>query len=263
MSEIITSQNLDEVIKKNIEVKAEIQGLVNDLIVRFNTQGIKGEEKLAFKILKDNYLIQLPIDDKYWGGAVVIRNDKKIPIINTAQPRVYQYFVAWHEVYHLLYDINLENDKHNISIDMELNERKADYFAASIMLGNVYEYYHSLSDENFIDRIIKCMDMYKAPYKVIMINLYEDAVSRYNNNELKNIILKYFDSKPSNLIEKFEELELDSELVKPSYVISMGGLEKTIQNKANENPSVSYHNSNYEFLNKLKNEINEIKRGLI
>jgi hypothetical protein len=46
MSEIITSQNLDEVIKKDLEIKIEIQGFINDLIVRFNKQGIRHIQKI-------------------------------------------------------------------------------------------------------------------------------------------------------------------------------------------------------------------------
>lgn len=43
-----------------------------------------------------------------------------------------------------------------------------------LMLGNVYNYYNSLSEEdNFINKIIYCMDLYKGPYKAILINLYE------------------------------------------------------------------------------------------
>ena len=48
--------------------------------------------------------------------------NKRIPVLDTAQPRVYQYFVAWHEDYHLLYDKSLMESSHNISIDMELND---------------------------------------------------------------------------------------------------------------------------------------------
>ena len=91
---------------------------------------------------------------------------------------------------------------------MELNERKADYFASMVMLGNVYNYYNSLDDEDsFINRIIYCMDLYKAPYKApykaILINLYE-AVKNNNNSNLKKLILDNFDNKPMDLVEKFQ-----------------------------------------------------------
>lgn len=161
----------------------------------------------------------------------------------------------------MLYDINLANETHNISIDLSINERMADYFAAQMMVGNVYDYYYSLEDADFIDRIIKCMDVYKAPYKAVLIQLYEEAVTKYNNMDLKNEILKNFDSKPNNMIQKFEELELDSELVKPTNIVSLGGLEKELEKAVKANTDTTYHLNNYNFLKKLKTQIEDIKEG--
>lgn len=263
MSELITSQNLEQVIEKNKLIKDDILRLVKDFTVRFNKSGVTGQDKLSFSVLKENHLIQIPIDDEYWGGAIITKGSVKIPVINTAQPRVYQYFVAWHEIYHLLYDLNLSEETHNIAadmnLDMDLNERKADYFAAKMIFGNVYEYYYSLDDEDFIDRVIKCIDIYKAPYKAVLIELFEEAVTKYNDMDLKEKILKHFDHKPENLVQKFMDLELDAELVNPSYVVSLGGLEKKVQNVMKENQDVSYHKNNYQFLLILKNKI---KKGV-
>lgn len=94
MSELITSQNLDEVVQKNIAIKSIILNLVNDFTVRFNQSRVSSREKLAINILKEHHLIQLPIEDEFWGGAIIVREALKIPVINSAQPRVYQYFVA-------------------------------------------------------------------------------------------------------------------------------------------------------------------------
>ena len=258
MSAIITSKNLDEVIEKNLRIKDDItyykDRLLNDLNLN---NAVKAEEKLAFQILKDKGLIQLPIEDRFWGGAIYKKENKRIPVLNTAQLRVYQYFVAWHEVYHLLYDEILTESSHNVLIDLELNERKADYFAAMIMLGNVYNYYNSLKEENFINKIIYCMDLYKAPYKVILINLYEAAINN-NNSQLKELILDNFDNKPINLVEKFQELELDDELVKPSYVVSIGNLEKKIKNTMGDESEVSAHESNLYYLKQLSEDIQKL-----
>ncbi|WP_242945705.1 ImmA/IrrE family metallo-endopeptidase [Anaerobranca gottschalkii] len=229
MSELITSNNLEQVVEKNNLIKDDILRLINDFIVRFNKSRVMGQDKLSFSVLRENHLIQIPIDDEYWGGAIITKGSIKIPVINTAQPRVYQYFVAWHEIYHLFYDPNLREATHNIAVDMDLNERRADYFAAKMIFGNLYDYYYSLDDEDFIDRIIKCMDVFKAPYKAVLIELFEEAVTKYNDLDLKEKILANFDNKPKSLVQKFIDLELDAELVKPSYVISLGGLEKKIQ----------------------------------
>lgn len=255
MSEIITSKNLNEVIKKNDQIREEIRGLKDNFYTNYNSsEAIKAEEKLAFKLLKDRNLIQLPIDDEYWGGAIFVRNGKKIPVINTAQPRVYQYFVAWHEVYHLITNIESNDRLYNINIDMELEERKADYFVAEMLLGNVYNYFIELNEENFVNKIMYCMDLYKAPYKVILINLYEEAIKSKNEN-LKNLIISNFDNKPKNLIEKFKELELDDDLVKPSNVVSVGNLEKKIKKCIENDVEATSHKSNLDFLIELTQKI--------
>lgn len=262
MSELITSNNLEQVIEKNKLISDDISRFLADFLVRNNKSGLTGQDKLSFSVLKERHLIQIPIDYKYWGGAIITKENMRIPVINTAQPRVYQYFVAWHEIYHLLYDLNLHEDTHNIVIDMDLNERKADYFAAKMIFGNVYDYFYSLNDDVFIDKVIKCMDVYKAPYKAVLIELYEQAVTKYNDLHLKEKILQNFDNKPENLVEKFIELGLDSELVKPSFIFNFGGLDKEIQNKIQQEPDVSYHKDNYQFLITLKEKIKKETEGL-
>lgn len=257
MSQYITSCNLNEVIEVNKKIKNEIESYKNNFFLNYNKSGIAGYDKLAFDVLKKNYnLIQLPIVDKYWGGAIFIRDDLKIPVINSAQPRVYQFFVAWHELFHLIYDNSIIKEQHNIQAEeMELNERKADYFAAKMLLGDVYGYYYSLEDDSFTNKIARCMDVFKAPYKAILIQLYEDAVDVYDNIGLKNLIIENFDKKPKNLAELFKNLELDTDLVKPSNIISFGGLEKKIKLLSEKEIDVSYHKDNLKFLNKLKNLI--------
>nr|WP_302660549.1 hypothetical protein [uncultured Clostridium sp.] len=257
MSEVITSDNLDDVIKKNTLIENEINSLKDSFYTTWNlSDGIKAEEKLAIKILKDRGLIQIPINDEYWGGAIFVNKNKKVPVINTAQPRVYQYFVAWHEVYHLINNFKISNKPYNITIDMKLNERKADYFAAKMMLGNVYNYFTSLKEESFINKIMYCMDLYKAPYKAILINLYEEAI-KTNNNELREKIIENFDKKP-DLIEKFKQLELDDELVKPSNLISVNNIQRKIQKAIDEDGEATYHRENMEFLNKLTRSIEQL-----
>ena len=190
------------------------------------------------------------------GGKVEIRNNKKIPIINTSQPRVYQYFIAWHEVYHIIFDerINSEDITFDINlIDSSINERKADYFAACMILGNVMDFYYEL-EGNFVEKVLRCMDAYKAPYKVIIVKLYEYAYKN-NNESLKNLCLENIDKKPNNLVAEFEKLGLDSELVKPSNVTNLGNLEKKIKEQIEINPDVSYHKSNYNYFKEIKSKL--------
>lgn len=118
------------------------------------------------------------------------------------------------------------------------------------------------NDEDFIDRVIKCMDVYKGPYKAVLIELFEEAVTKYNDLELKEKILEHFDNKPEDLVQKFIDLGLDSELVKSSYVVNLGGLEKKIQSVMKDNPDVSHHKDNYRFLLTLKDKIKKEMEGL-
>lgn len=252
----ITRENLDEIVRINKEIQDEIDGCVKKVYNIYNKADIHSLEKLAINILETYNLIQIPINDKYLGGKVEIRNNKKIPIINTTQPRVYQYFVAWHEVYHILFDERLNSEYIYAEmkvVDVPLIERKADYFAACMLLGNVFEYYLELED-NFINKIIKCIDTYKAPYKAILVKLYECA-DRYKNEELKNLCLQYIDEKPINLIEKFENLGLDSELVRPSNIVKLGNIESLIEKQIGDNPQVTYHEENKKYLEELKEKI--------
>lgn len=254
MYKYITSDNLNEVIEANKKIKNEIDNFKSNFFINYNKTGIVGPDRLAFEVLKKNYnLIQLPIDDKYWGGAIFIRGNLKIPVINSAQPRVYQFFVAWHELFHLLYDTSIVKGQHNIQAEeMELNERKADYFAAKMLLGDVYRYYYSLDEDEFVNKIARCMDVFKAPYKAILIQLYDDAVEVFNDMGLKKLVIENFDKKPKDLITLFEKLELDTDLVKPSNIISFGGVDKKIKLLSEKEVDVSYHKDNLDFLNKLK-----------
>lgn len=256
MADRITSENLDQIIKINKSIEDDIQYCINEIYRRYNNTRINSPEKLAFKILNDYNLIQIPLEDEYLGGKVEIRNNKKIPIINTSQPRVYQYFIAWHEVYHILFDerINSENIPSDINlVNSDINERKADYFAACMILGNVMDFYYEL-EGTFVEKVLKCMDAYKAPYKVIIVKLYEYAFKN-NNEQLKSLCLENIDKK-LNLVGEFERLGLDSGLVMPSNVTNFGGLERKITEQIDANPDVSYHRSNYNYLEEIKNKLN-------
>ena len=91
MSELIKSSNIDQVIKKNQEITEEVTSLVlklqtNNLIMR-----VASVPQLALLILRGYGLIQLPIEDQYWSGAIYVKDRKIIPVINTALPRANQF----------------------------------------------------------------------------------------------------------------------------------------------------------------------------
>lgn len=259
MSAQVTKDNLDEIIRLNQCIYSEIIEKQKFILKEYDQGEIKAEEKLAMNLLEQAGLIQIPLLNDHFGGAIYTKGGKKIPVLNTAQPRVYQYFVAWHEVYHLIFD-DLDQSTHQISIDMENGERKADYFAAIMMLGNVYHYYMQLRDTDFMTRICKCIDTYKAPYKAILIQLYEEAMNT-GNQDLMELIKNNFDCKPNNLIERFEELGLDASLVKPSYVCNVNYLREKIEEQKAQFPEVSYHTTNELFCKEQLDKVRHIVKG--
>ncbi|WP_242977678.1 hypothetical protein [Clostridium luticellarii] len=73
MSQYITSQNLNEVIEANKKIRNKIESFKSDFFINYNKIGITGFDRLAFEVLKKNYnLIQLPIDDEYWGEPYLL-----------------------------------------------------------------------------------------------------------------------------------------------------------------------------------------------
>lgn len=264
MADYITADNLKEIIKKNEEIRAEIDRKLLFFMERYNIRtGIKSEEKLAFAILKQNGLIQLPIGNRHWGGAIYDIGDKRVPVINTALPRMNQYFAAWHELYHLMFGEAESEEVYQVPAELNCTERKADYFAARALIGNAYNTYIELKTMEFIDKIAVCMDIYQAPYKAILIELYEEAVPAGNHRLLEQII-EYFDRKEEGWNVRFRKLGLDEQLVTPSYVVNFGYLEDKINERRLAEPEISVHELNWQFLGELKKKIkNNMYKGVV
>ena len=117
-----------------------------------NRMQISSSNRLAMQILKPYGLIQMPIDNPFLERCRLFckRMAKKIPVINTALPRVNQYFTAWHEIYHLIYD--KVSFSHIIETETVMEERKAEYFASLMLLGNLLPYYTELSEMDFLSK---------------------------------------------------------------------------------------------------------------
>jgi hypothetical protein len=253
MSEKITSLNLDEVVKRNKKIHSDMWEKALIVRINWNTMKISVPGQLALQILKSYGIVQVPVENQYWGGAIFVRNGKKIPVINTALPRVNQCFNAWHEVYHLIFDTVSFN--HVISAETVMEERKADYFASLMLLGNIMPYYNELGEMDFLPRIFHCMDAFTAPYKAVLIALYESAAEN-GNEALKNLIKENFDNTFTDLAGIFRSLGLDDSLVKPSYVINVSSLQTKIAERIRENPDLQYNYENEKFLNTTIKELN-------
>lgn len=255
MSEFITSKNIDIVVKKNHEIKDEILDKVMSLKTNTEIMKISSMPQLGLLILQRFGLIQVPIEDKFWSGAIYVKKGKMIPVINTALPRVNQYFTVWHEIYHLIFD-KVSFD-HFIECDNTLEERKAEYFAANMLLDGIYRFYDKLPEMEFIEKVYHCMLTFQAPYKAVLISLYESADIN-EDKKLKEDIKAIFDFPIENMEETFENMGLDNCLVKPSYVINTCSLQEKISRNRKMNPELRYHLDNAEFLENIKKEIKMI-----
>ena len=252
MSELITAANIDEVIRKNRNIEEEISALALKLQTNQQIMKVASVPQLALLILQEYGLVQLPVEDRYLSGAIYVKEGKIIPFVNTALPRANQYFTSWHEIYHLLFD-QVSFD-HFIEIDQTMEERKAEYFASKMLLGGVERYYSDLSEPDFLTRVFYCMSAYQAPYKAVLISLYEYA-AKIGHKELLHQIKAVLDLQINDLSNRFIALGLDDSLVKPSYVINTAYLQKKIRRKKDENPELTYHNENELFLGNIKKEL--------
>ena len=255
MSEIISSSNIDLVIQRNREISDEVSDQALKLQTNPRFMIVNSMPQLAVLILRTFGLIQVPIDDKYWSGAIFVKEGKQIPVINTAMPRVNQYFTAWHEIYHLIFD-NLSLD-HIIENDNTMDERKAEYFAACMLLRGVDKYFAELPQMEYLSKVLCCMSAFQAPYKAVLISLYEDAVRR-ENTKMQDMIKDILDIRIDDLAEKFRELGLDDSLVEPSFVINTAYLQEQIEKKEAQSPDLKYHEDNDKYLKNIVNEIHLI-----
>ena len=257
MSEIISASNIDLVIQKNKEIAEEVSAQALKLQTNTSIMRVASVPQLALTILRGFGLIQMPIEDKYWSGAIYLKEGKIIPVINTALPRANQYFTAWHEIYHLLFD-KVSFD-HIIENDNMMEERKAEYFAACMLLPEVSRYFTELPAMDMVSKVLYCMSAFQAPYKAVLISLYEDAV-RSDNEKLQNQIRDIIDLKIDNMPERFRKLGLDDSLVMPSFVVNISYLYEQIKKSENANPELQYHEDNKAFLDNVMKEIQVIMR---
>lgn len=252
MSERITAANLETVVKRNLEIQDEVQKEARQFLSTGHYVQSQSKPQLALTVLKLYGLVQLPVNDSYWSGALFVKEGKTIPVINTALPRANQYFAAWHEIYHIFYDKVGTN--HFIETETTVDERKADYFASFMLLYDVMNYYSGLKNTDFLSRVFNCMSVFQAPYKAVLISLFEEAV-KSNNEHLKALVKENFDRQFDDMPMLFRELGLDDSLVRPSNVINCDRLKDRLATESEREPDLEYHKDNAKFLDRVVKEI--------
>ena len=245
----ITFEDLPQLFKKNKEIQSEVHMAVNQYIQSYHPKGWNRIDGVKKYIEQNHHLIEVPIQDLTFGGFIRITNTKKnICYINSAQPRMYQNFVLFHELYHLITINETLGKLHLIEADIDnrSGERKADYFSSLLLLDE-----HELrafftgpenEEETLFIKVLLCMNAFKAPYKAILIRLYE-----LNLIEIEDLEALF--DKKVNFIEEFQSLGKDTYILEASNVTNFKSLE-VLMNK-NSLPDVAQH-SNEKVLEKIR-----------
>ena len=144
--------------------------------------------------------------------------------------------------------------KENCNRLSKWKKRKAECFAACMLLNGVDSYYTDLPEMDFISKIFNCMATFQAPYKAVLVSRYEMA-KQSENEKLCNRIKEAFDLQFDDLPERFRALGLDDSLVRPSYVVNNSSLKERIRKSMDENPELNYHKDNEEYLMNIMAEI--------
>lgn len=265
----ITSENLDLTVQRNEQIAREVDEHIKFITKRLIKWKSLPIEQQALEILKEHNLIEIPIPDNNLGGAIrKFPNGEKVPIINTAQPRLYQYFIYWHEIYHLTENEELHQhveDSYDITTDFDMNERKADYFASQMIFGysDLYDYFNSIKESDFIVKIAHCMKSFKAPYKAVLIELYQ--IAQKNHNEpLQNQIKIYFDktwtTEQWSMI--FQDYSLDDSLIKPSYLTNLNPIKESIEQEIRQFPDVELYRDNLNLILEWEAKYRAIQKEL-
>ncbi len=140
-----------------------------------------------------------------------------------------------------------------IESEMLMEERKAEYFASRMLLGNLMPYFKGLSDMDFQAKAFQCMNAFQAPYKAVLISLYESAVKN-GNTVIAKEIKENFDVQMEDIVRRFRDLGLDDSLVRPSYVVNVSLLQEKINRTIQNEPEVKYHKDNGAFLKTVLSE---------
>ncbi len=68
-----------------------------------------------------------------------------------------------------------------------MEERKAECFAAGMLLAGVDRYFIELPEMDFVSQIFLCVSAFQVPYKAVLVSLYEYAIQSENETLTKKI----------------------------------------------------------------------------
>lgn len=101
--------------------------------------------------------------------------------------------------------------------------------------------------------LLQDMNAFQAPYKAVLISLYESAVKN-GNTAIAEEVKENFDVQVEDIAQRFRDLGLDDSLVRPSYVVNVSPLQEKINKTIRNEPEVEYHKDNEAFLKTVLSE---------
>lgn len=260
----LKTQDLDRILTTNRNIDDEVSKILKTYIEKEHPRGWNRIDGAKKWIKEKGFMVEAPVNDSSLGGFVFFRgeNKKNICFINTNQPRVYQNFVLFHELYHFL---TLGRHTHAVSvrggrvhflktdIDMENEERRADYFASLMLLpeDDVEEFYHSLASESKEEAIYYTMYHFQAPYKAVLIRLYELRLI-----DLKDLVDRF--EKKIDLYVVFQKMGLDTVSVEISKTIDLQSVKMLMLQNRFMLPEFT-NEENERALTSIEQEIQDIR----
>lgn len=254
----LTYEALPEVLQRNKEIAYEVESEIKSYLKNHHIKGWTVLDGAKRFLEQEFVLLQAPIEDYSLGGFVFFKGNLKICYINTWQPRVYQNFVLLHEIYHILTELSEKNNLHIIESDLDKNmsERKADYFAASLLLDSeqLIAFYNSLKEEDTFTTILLTMNRFLCPYKAILIRLFEINLIEIDT------LQDYFDLHIDFEYE-FKKIGLDPYPVQKSLVVNFNDIEQAIHGKKSNVPDIANH-YNLQILQQIRDYFVDIAQRI-
>ncbi|SFG95699.1 ImmA/IrrE family metallo-endopeptidase [Sporolactobacillus nakayamae] len=260
----LKTQDLDHILAANRSINDGVSKILQTYLEKEHPRGWNRIDGAKKWIKENGFMIEAPINDTSLGGFVFFRGEstKNICFINTNQPRVYQNFVLFHELYHFL-TFGRHTDTVRVlggrihflktDIDIENEERRADYFASLMLLpeNDVEEFYSSLASESKEDTIYYTMYHFQAPYKAVLIRLYELRLIN-----LRELVGRF--EKKNDFHAAFQRMGLDTASVEMSKTIDLRSVKELMHNNRYMLPEFT-NEENDKSLKSIEQKINELR----
>lgn len=170
-------------------------------------------------------VIEIPLKYEDVGAVLVTVCGSKYMLLNTNQPKNKMVFAFYHDIYHALYDKSSPNSNRRIvslinsEYQNDEEEIKANLFAATILMPDekfrhMYETYTNIYKLSFEQTVYRLMQIFCAPLASIVIRFFELDILIEVNEEVEQMLKLT----TSDIIDRFENLGLDTDVIKSTMV---------------------------------------------